>query len=244
MTRIFPPQDLQCPDPKRCTAAAAELSGLAEAGDLPIATIPKTRHWYRVYDTQDGCSHPNPGFGDTRFAPFDALDTQERVPTLYLAESLSAALLETSFHDVHTQTPRVVSELSLHGKLHARLIPPCDMELIDLRDPQLNRLGLTRPQLASSSPEHYPCTRRVARAVHAGPQHPAGIIWHSRQAELSNAGPAEVAVVFADRVSHARGAWKLGPYRDACGSLLEGTGRLILDDVAESLNITVSQIDF
>lgn len=243
MTRDLPPQDLQCPDPEGCTVAAAELEALAEAGKLPVVTIPNTRHRYRVYDSQDGFSHPNPGYGDTRFAPFDALETQERVPTLYLAESLAAALLETSFHDVHAQTPRVVSELSLHGKLHARLMPPCDVELTDLRDSQLSRLGFTRPQLASSSPEHYPCTRRVARAVHAAPQNSAGIIWHSRQAELSSAGPAEVAVVFADRVAHTRGAWKLGPYRDAYGSLLEGTGRLILDEVAETLNVTISQID-
>lgn len=52
-----------------------------------------------------------------------------------------------------------------------------------------------------------------------------------------------MAVVFADRVAHTRGARKLGPYRDTYGSLLEGTGRLILDEVAETLNVTISQID-
>lgn len=50
----------------------------------------------------------------------------------------------------------------------------------------------------------------------------------------------EVAVVFADRVPQARGAWKLGPYRNASGALLEGAGRLLLDELAEALEVTIS----
>lgn len=239
----FPPHDLECPNPSGCTVAVKSLVALAGQGRLPSTRFSATTHWYRVYDAQDGYGQPNPGFGDTRFAPFDALHTGERVPTFYLADSLAAALLETSLHDVHENVPRIVSERALLGKLHARIVPPDDLHMVDLRDEQLDALGLSRPHVASSSAEHYPCTRTVARAIHGSPQEPAGIVWHSRQAELSKTSPSEVAVVFADRVSHARGAWSLGLHRHAAGSLLEGAGRLTLDELAESLGVTVSVDD-
>lgn len=248
MTAGFPAQDLDCPDPQSCPVAVETLESLARSRQLARVSEPETRHWFRIYDAQDGHSHPNPGFGDTRFAPFDALGTGSRVPTLYLAETLEAALLESSLHDIHQQKPRVVAEAALLGKLHARVVPPGDLNLADLRDPQLESLSLVRENLASSSPEHYPCTRRVARAIHASPSstadpRPAGILWHSRQAEISDRPGQEVALVFADRVPQARNAWTLAAYRDASGSLLEGAGRLLLDELAESLDVTISVTD-
>lgn len=238
MSDQFGPQDLQCPDPDGCTVAVAELVELASSGSLPSAPFPSSRHWFRVYDARDGFGQPNPGFGDTRFAPFDALESGHRVPTLYLAQTLEAALLETSFHNV-SMGSRVVSEMSLLGKLHAQVLPPRDLHLVDLRDAQLQALGLERENIASSSSEHYPCTRQVARVIHAD-QHVDGIIWHSRQAELTERTRAEVAVLFADRLPHERGRWSLSPVRSANGSLLEGTGRLLLDQLAESMGVTIS----
>lgn len=241
-----PPQDLDCPDPTGCTVA--ELQTLAVSGRVHTVTSPASRHWFRVYDARDGHSQPNTGHGDTRFAPFDELSTGLRVPTLYIAESLAGALLETSLHDVHVRTPRVVAERSLLGKLHAQVVPPRGLELADLRDPRLSALGLTRENVASSSAEHYPCTRRVARAIYAGPSGaagsgPDGIIWHSRQAELTGRPPEEVAVVFTDRVPSGRDAWQLAPQRQASGSLLEGVGRLLLDELADELDVTISVDD-
>jgi len=234
----FPPHDLECPDPESCTGAVEGLTSRAGSGTLPTVTVPQDRRWFRVYDSVDGYALPNPGFGDTRFAPFDALGSEMRVPTFYLAETLEAALLESSLHSVAIQEPRVVDEVTLVGKLHAEVVPPHALTLVDLRDPSLLALGLTRDNLASSSPEHYPCTRRVARAIHAGVGHVQGITWHSRQAELTGRPPQEVAVVFADRVSASRGAWRLAPRRTAVGSLLEGSGKLLLDDLAEKLDVT------
>lgn len=238
MSVRFAPQDLQCPDPDGCTVAVADLVELAGSGGLPSAPFPSSQSWFRVYDARDGFGQPNPGFGDTRFAPFDALGSGHRVPTLYLAQTLEAALLETSLHNVSVGS-RVVSEMALLGKLHAQVLPPRDLQLVDLRDKQLQALGLDRENIASSASEHYPCTRQVARAIHAG-QHLDGIIWHSRQAELTQRAPPEVAVIFADRVSHERGQWGLSAVRSANGSLLEGTGRLLLDQLAESLDVTIS----
>lgn len=236
----FPPQDLECPDPAGCTVAVTELEGLARQGLLSLVTFPQDRQWFRVYDSRDGHGQPNPGYGDTRFAPFDAVGTGKRVPTLYLAESLTAALLETSFHNVYEQKPRVVSEISLLGKLHASINPPTDLQLIDLRDSPLTQMGLDRTSISSSSAEHYPCTRKVARAIHASFARTAGIIWHSRQAELNATQDLEVAVVFADRIPQGRRAWNLAPHRNASGALLEGAGRILLDELAESLDVTIS----
>lgn len=133
--------------------------------------------------------------------------------------------------------------MQLHGRLHAHVTPPVDLHVVDLRDEQLKRLGLVRSNIASSHPEHYPCTRRVAQAIHAmpgnGEQQPAGIVWHSRQAELAGHDGVKSALLFADRVPHHRGSWKLLLQRSASGALLEGSGHLILDALAESLGVTI-----
>lgn len=240
MIRELPPQDLDCPDPDGCTVAVDELAALAEHGSLTTARFPQTTRWHRIYDARDGHSHPNPRYGDTRFGPFDTAETGKRVPILYLAQSLGAALMETSLHDISETAPRVVAELALLGKLHAQLLPPRDLTLIDLRDEQLSLLGLSRGQISSSPAEHYPCTRRIARNLHAEYDRTDGIIWHSRQVELTVDSPAEVAVVFCDRVPADRQAWQLAEHRSASGSLLEGSGRLALEDLAEELDITIS----
>ena len=236
----LPTQDLDCPDPDGCPVAIDKLAVIMEAGSLTTAQLSQNQRWHRVYDARDGHSRPNAGYGDTRFAPFDARRSGERVPTLYIAQSLEAALLETSLHDIHATTPRVVAEMALLGKLHAHLFPPRDLFLIDLRDDQLSQLGLMRGEVSSSPAEHYPCTRLIARELHARSDQVDGIIWHSRQAELTMEAAAEVAVVFCDRVSTDRQSWRLAEHRGASGSLLEGSGRLVLEELAEKLDITIS----
>lgn len=241
MTTLAPPQDLECPDPAGCTVALQEIRDLVTATALHWARSTAKHHWFRVYGAQGGFAQPNPGFGDTRFAPFDDARGR-RVPTIYLAETLEAALLETTLHDVGPSFPRVVSEKVLHGQLHARLVPPRDLRLIDMRDHVLNELGLDRRQFASSTAEHYPCTRRTAQAIHAyheGRRIPDGIIWHSRQAELTGRPSQEVAVIFADRVPFGRDTWRLAESRTSSGALLEGSGRGQLEALAEKLDVTI-----
>jgi len=57
-----------------------------------------------------------------------------------------------------------VAERSLAGLLHAELRSEEIFDVADLRDPQLAALGVGRASIASSSQEHYPCTRRIAQA--------------------------------------------------------------------------------
>lgn len=238
MTRSFPPEDLLCGDRRSCPVPVEDVRNLAAGGGLPTTRLLPGRSWLRVYDARDGYAHPNPGYGDARFSPVDDARTGARVPTLYLAETLAAALLETVLHDV-TTAGRVISEADLHGRLHAHVVPPGPLTVADFRDEALRAMGLPRGGIASSSAEHYGCTRCVAKAVHSSPQDVAGILWHSRRAELTGQGPLEAAVLFADRVPMGRERWGLHRDRIASGSLLEGTGRLLLDELAEELEVAV-----
>jgi len=73
----------------------------------------------RGYDTD------NPGYGDTRFQPFDAADGR-RVSSMYLVENESAALLETVFHEVHHDVDQRVYQSSLLQRLLVRLRMPVE----------------------------------------------------------------------------------------------------------------------
>ncbi len=226
-----------CPDPDECPVITPDH---AIVRSLPRALIAERTRWYRAYDGTWGYDEPNPGFGDSRFAPFDDAATSARVPTVYLADTITGALLETVFHEAdHHNTP-IVAEEMLRSTLLAHLETPAPLTLADFRDDVLTRFDLSRESLSASTPEHYPCTRRIARAVH---DHGLdGLIWHSRQAELQHAAghpvsPAEVIVVFCDRYGRQRGAWhRIGP---GSQSLAVDSGRDLVDRLAEHLGITI-----
>lgn len=226
----FPPEDLDCPDPPGCPVATA-------LPRLRTTTLRAGTPLYRVYNATWGYDEHNPGYGDGRFSPIDDPATGRRLPSMYLAATPAAALLETVFHDVHELGGRIIYERDLRGKLLAHLRVPAAAALADLRDPELRRLELSRPQLVSSPAEHYPCTRRLSidalRQPRRGRQL-SGLIWHSRQAELADTAPVEVVVLFGDpRYPAGRGSWPLfGP---GASSLYDGPGRLLVDEIAENL---------
>ena len=178
--------------------------------------------------------------GSTRFAPFEAVDSGGAVPTMYLASSEAAALLEVVFHEVHHRSSRYVYERDLRKRALAYLLVPRDLWLADLRDPELDRHGIRREQVVSSPAEHYPCTRRLARQLHAreiGGRRVDGMLWNSRQAELLDGPEVEVCVVFGDGLDSGRGSWALtGP---GVRNLFEGPGRLLVDAVAAELDAVV-----
>jgi len=141
--------------------------------------------------------------------------------------------------DIESWGVREVAERSLAGLLHAELQAGQDISVTDLRDPEIAALGLDRTAAASSPQEHYPCTRTVARAIHASPQKPAGILGHSRQAEMTGHGPVEVMVLFAKRLRDARNGLTLIPSIRSSGALGEGIGRIWPDELLERLEIGV-----
>jgi len=229
----YPPQDLTCPDPAGCPIAVPDdLSGAR------IVDFPANTEMVRVYDSTWGFDEANPGFGDARFGPFDSVDGS-RVPTMYLAQNQTGALLETVFHDAEPGYGEVY-ESTLRNHCLVSLSCPHALRVVDLRDPELARMGVGRDAVASSTAEHYPCTRRLARHFHSTGA--AGILWHSRQAEFHrgawrNVPASEVLVVFGDRIPLGRGDWtRLGP---GAISLVQDTGRTLVDEVATELDVTV-----
>lgn len=233
---VFPPQDLVCPDPARCPVVKPS----ALPNPLPLVRLSRGTPLYRVYDSTWGYDEPNPGYGDTRFAPFDSLNG-DRVPALYAGETDIAALLETIFHAVDDSAPRWIEESHLREQLLVHLSAPADLTLVDLRDDVLASAKIARDQLVSSPSEHYPCTRVVARHLHAvyvetGLAH--GLVWHSRQAELAAMAPVLVLVVFTSSYGVPRGGWvRIGP---GTQNLLEGPGRLRVAEIATQLGATIN----
>jgi hypothetical protein len=227
-------KDLDCPDPEHCPV-------VARLPRLRTLSIPKDAAWYRVYDATWEYDEHNPGHGDARFSPIDDPVDGTRLPSMYLAATPTAALLETVFHQVHHSSARIIYERHLRGKLLAHIRAPADATLGDLRDRELDRLGLRRDTVVACTAEHYPCTRRLAVAALRQPHGKRtvhGLIWHSRQAELAGLDPVEVVVLFGEpRYTTLRGSWRLfGP---GASSLYDGPGRLLVDEVAENLNAVI-----
>lgn len=206
---------------------------------MPLLTevrLPEGTALHRVYTATWGYDEHNPGYGDARFSPIPST-TGPPVPSMYLAATETAALLETVFHEVHQSSARFIYARDLRDQLLAYLRTPAPAILGDLRDPELLRLGMRREEVVSSAAEHYPCTRRLAVTAHDQQPELQGLLWHSRQAELAQAEPTEVLVLFGDRYPAGRGTWPVD--KPGVRGLSDGPGRLLVDRLAEELGATV-----
>lgn len=134
-----------------------------------------------------------------RFHFFEA-DDGSRVPVLYAAAAVDAAISETVFHDlpVSPNQPAVVTEsrLSKYGLVIIRALR--DLTLIELYGHGLRQLGLRPENLTSTGPGEYPRTVRWARALHAAVPEADGLVWMSRQFNAEQA-----LILFGDRVQEA-----------------------------------------
>ena len=102
---------------------------------------------------------------------------------LYFGGTKTVALLESALHDAAGTQPVIYLSLVRHWAVHElELTQP--LRLADLRNPELERLSLTRSQLVNTTAAHYVCTRRWAAELQGGTPGLDGIIWHSRQADL------------------------------------------------------------
>jgi hypothetical protein len=99
----------------------------------------------------------------------------------YVARMETAALLETALRDL-TASAATVHRPMLERWAVSQVTTTADVDLADLRDPELASLEMRRDQLVSAGPRHYPCTARWAAALHDAGFH--GALWHSRQADL------------------------------------------------------------
>lgn len=193
-------------------------------------------------------THPDPsalvpGVGDTRFAPLAGSSH------VYLATTSFAALLETAFHDAAPPAPQVPAAI-LSLWCEARVALAHAVRLIDLRDAELEGLGVERSALTATSAAHYPCTRAWAAKLQGrtiGGQRTHGLVWHSRQAELHTQAmasrpavadlldhhPAEVAVVWSPPAP----APLLADATGGLGPLDTGAGRAYVADLTALLGI-------
>lgn len=195
-------------------------------------------------------AHPDPTvlvpeLGDTRFAPIAG------VAHTYLATTTFAALLESALHEATPPEPRIYgAQVRRWAESAVALSEP--VRLVDLRDPELDRLGLTREQLVATEPSHYPCTRVWAHALHGravGGRRTQGVIWNSRQRELHALAmserpalqdlitevPAEVLVIWSPPASDR----PLVAADGGLGNLAAGPGWDYLMDLAALLGITI-----
>jgi len=128
--------------------------------------------------------------------------------------------------------------MALRERGLVRLTMPERIVLFDLRDEALATMGLLRHQLATTTPAHYACTQEWASALldrGIGRARPAGIVWHSRVAEIARLesplfgdllrGPtAEVFVLFGE-----------GPAADVLGRVSTDSARYSAAVVASHL---------
>src|SRR5699024_4074781 len=170
---------------------------------------------------------------------FDSEQDGKRVSAIYLAETPEAALLVGSLRDVDVDGVPEAEEDSFHGLLHVELLASADMKVADLRDPQLDDLGLKRPAISSSPSQHYPCTRTVAKSILPSPQHLIGIIFHSRQTHDSLLPRVSVLDLYEERLCQGRAAFRLNPGPLSSGSLSEGEGRGRLVTLLDRLGVPV-----
>jgi hypothetical protein len=187
-----------------------------------------------------------PGQGDTRFAPHD--DTSH----VYVAATTFAALLESALHDAGTETPPRIHRAQLALWAEAEVALREEVRLIDLRDEALDRVGLDREALVTTSPTHYACTRRWAAPLvghHVGGRPVHGLLWHSRQAELRARAIAHrpaLHEVIAQHPTEVAALWSppapdplLRDTGDGRGPLAVGEGAAYVADMASFLEIPV-----
>lgn len=236
-----------CADPAHCPVPDPDDQVIGRA---TLTTAAGGLRLERVYSTvRPSASFNASGIGSTRFAPL-LDDAEHPVEHLYAASRRTVALLETVFHDVHEDVPRIVYEATdLGARGLVGVTVQHDLRVVDLRDSALAALGLQRRELVATAAAHYPCTREWAAALRHGMfcgEQAAGLLWHSRVAELAHEDshllddllhgePAEVLLLWGDRAG-AGSIVQAGPPLD---DLVSGPGRLLVDQVATQLDAEI-----
>lgn len=138
----------------------------------------------------------NPGFGVSRFAPFEDV-AGKKVPTAYLASSFACAAFEFVFHDVKPSAIfKTISLLSITDVRYSEITINRDLKLARLFEADLNKMGITRAQLIDTPRTTYKETAFWAAAIHAADNTVDGLIWTSKRCD-----PERAIVLFGDRVS-------------------------------------------
>jgi hypothetical protein len=158
--------------------------------------------WFRVhpFDLKTGRYPPHrfnrSGQGNARFSPL--VSGGKIVPTLYAAQSLAGALMETVLHAVPYPSAGYHHDLArdLNSDLHAsRITLTKPLHLVDLTKLGLQRMGIRPSEMFESDAVDYPRTRAWAQWLHDSVPKAQGLTW------LSARNPeARSIMLFGDRV--------------------------------------------
>lgn len=150
---------------------------------------------HRIHPSRFGPDAFNPGFGHARFSPFSG-QTGSQVPTLYAADTLPGAMMESIFHDVSLiPAAKTYHQDKLKGQVMSELVTTQSLPLVDLSSVSLKKMGLERQQLIDTEAIHYPVTQQWAQVLHAQNPDVVGLSWISRQDDTCRA-----YMFFGDRV--------------------------------------------
>lgn len=160
-----------------CRVAPPDPDLLAQ---LSAVTWPADERLHRGHRLVHPADELVPGVGNTRFAPLADLHHTS------LSRSRTAGLLESALHELSGADPTIyLATLDGWGLTEVTLRAP--VLLADLRNPELDRIGVARDRLVDTDPLHYTCTREWAGEIAAGGSGAGrvdGMLWHSRQADL------------------------------------------------------------
>ncbi len=135
-----------------------------------------------------------------RFNPFPGAPASN-IPTLYAADSLTAAALESIFHDIEHVPSPTYPRSRLREWSYSKLKTTRDLLLFDLVNPRLRQLAVrgrafsvTESELVHSPPSEYPHTRTWAQFLHTNIPGLDGLTWRPRLG-----GKGRSFVLFGDR---------------------------------------------
>ena len=155
------------------------------------------RFVWRVHSSNYRATLFNPGtVGSARFSPLVS-SAAAPVPTLYLASTIEAALMESVFREVPTPPGEYILDLArlADAKLVvSRLRIARRLRLVDLTSKGLKRLGLTRSQMIDTTVLEYSRTRAFSENLHHTTE-AQGLSWTSKQDD-----EARAFLLFGDRV--------------------------------------------
>ena len=173
----------------------------------------------------------NSAGGNARFSPIHK-PSGDIDPSIYAAETFSAAAMETAFHDVPIAgSPKNVQTKELEGLVHSTVEITQGLVVADLSSKGLHKLGLEKSQVIETGKRTYPQTRTFAEDVLKQNPDVQGFSWMSRKDDTSRS-----YVFFESRVP--AGALK---HVGTSKSLLEDDETFAnLQDVADEIDVNLT----
>ncbi len=132
-----------------------------------------------------------------RFHPLESVDGT-RIPTLYIASNLEAAIAETLLHHLPEVPPSKPYYLEMQLVRKQRFVKfrvTNPIKLVDLEGAGADRIRMPCERVCWCSRAGYPTSRQAASLLHKRYQEAHGIRWTSRRYP-----PATCLLIFGDRL--------------------------------------------